>query len=592
MKEIKKSDLFFLVFKITPITSLIKIFFALVNALLPTYSVIIITKCVNDATKIMSSEDPKLIFLDLALLLVIFLIEYVIQVINGLVEKKHSLNLDYKLREEIIKYKSKILFEYFENKENYMLIEKVSNEFLSNTNNIFNNIISTLGFIIQFVSLCVLFVSNSIWQVGLILAISTIIISFISYKNSIYQYNAYKKFFSGNVELFHSTYILKDRSTADERTLFQYSHGINKKWKRNQENINKQELDAHKKILTFRNVTNIINLIICFIIIAISLILLINNRMTNGFFVAMVVNILPLVQGTSKYFIGLVSNFASQNEYMKDLNLVMAYKTDESINLEPTEEDVEFNSLEFKHVSFKYPSSDRYVLKNVSFKIEKDKSYAFVGHNGSGKTTIIKLITKLYTNYDGEIFINDVNIKDISSDKIKKIFGSIFQDFSKYNLTLKENIIIGDIKNILNKKLDLNNYKFLEIDKIIKKLPKGENTNLGKIEVDGQDLSGGEWQKLAIARMLNGNHNVYILDEPTASLDPIVESEIYTMFSHILKEKTVILISHRLGSVKSSDVIFVLADGQIIESGTHNELLHKKGTYYKMFESQKEWYKR
>ena len=190
--------------------------------------------------------------------------------------------------------------------------------------------------------------------------------------------------------------------------------------------------------------------------------------------------------------------------------------------------------------------------------------------------------------------VNNKNLKDYSHAEIKSMFGIIYQDYAKYELTLKDSVRIGNIHSILHDVIDdeyIQKLSDVGLIELFEKLPKGGDTLLGKTEEDGQDISGGEWQRVAIARLLMKQVNFMILDEPAASLDPIAESKLYEQFSSISKDKTTLLISHRLGSLKTVDYIFVIDSGEIIESGTHAELIKQAGLYETMYSEQKEWYK-
>ncbi|MDR3121389.1 MAG: ABC transporter ATP-binding protein/permease, partial [Clostridiales bacterium] len=219
---------------------------------------------------------------------------------------------------------------------------------------------------------------------------------------------------------------------------------------------------------------------------------------------------------------------------------------------------------------------------------ERGKHYSFVGVNGAGKTTITKLITGLYTNYDGAILVDGRSLRGFSQAELKGLSTVVYQDFARYSFSLYDNIAIGAVgadDADVNSAIDL-----IGLREAAEKLPDGVYTNLGKIFENGVDLSGGEWQRVAMARSLISKAPLRILDEPTAALDPVSESRVYSQFEQISQGKATIFISHRLGSTKLADTIFVLSDGKITERGAHRELMGLNGLYAEMYSAQADWY--
>jgi ATP-binding cassette subfamily B protein len=201
------------------------------------------------------------------------------------------------------------------------------------------------------------------------------------------------------------------------------------------------------------------------------------------------------------------------------------------------------------------------------------------------------LITGLYNNFEGEIIIDGRSIRDLTQVEIKGLSSVVYQDFAKYYISLYDNVAIADINNPENRENVENAVELTGLSEAVAKLKDGLDTPLGKILENGADISGGEWQRVAMARSVLSPAPLKILDEPTAALDPIGESMVYRNFERISKGMTTIFISHRLGSTKLADIIYVLADGKIIESGSHSTLMAEKGVYCQMFNSQAEWYK-
>ena len=235
--------------------------------------------------------------------------------------------------------------------------------------------------------------------------------------------------------------------------------------------------------------------------------------------------------------------------------------------------------IEFSNVSFKYPGTQKTVLHDLSFKINKDKVTAIVGENGAGKSTIIKLVAGLYEPTEGTVRISNMNPYSMSNEDISNELSIVFQDFKNYELSLCDNILFGKVGDISE---DL---KLLELDKY------SEDTNIGKLEEDGVYLSGGENQKLALARAIQKKSDFLIFDEPTASMDPMVEAKMYDNILKVLKSRGAIIITHRLVLSKLADDIIVLGDGRIVERGSHDELMNRGGIYKQMYDEQSGWYK-
>jgi ATP-binding cassette subfamily B protein len=241
--------------------------------------------------------------------------------------------------------------------------------------------------------------------------------------------------------------------------------------------------------------------------------------------------------------------------------------------------------FEFRNVSFAYPNG-REVLSGVSFKLSPGERIALVGENGQGKTTIVKLLTRLYDPTAGQILLDGKDLRDYDLDDLWSEIGVIFQDFMRYDLTASENIAMGRIEerdNIF--RIRAAAQKSLAED-VIRKLPNGYVQQLGTRFDGGTDLSGGEWQKLALARAYLREAQVLVLDEPTASLDARSEHEVFERFAELTRGKMAMLISHRFSTVRMADRIFVLQGGRIAEEGPHDQLMQSGGRYAEMFEMQ------
>ncbi len=249
------------------------------------------------------------------------------------------------------------------------------------------------------------------------------------------------------------------------------------------------------------------------------------------------------------------------------------------------------HTLELRHVSFAYPGTDRFVLRDVNLTLRPGETAALVGPNGAGKTTLIKLLTRLYDPTEGEILLDGRDLRDYDVKELYRLFGPIFQDYGKYAATVSDNIRFGDLKKQTSDEQITEAARHAGADAMIRDLKDGYNTQLMRyFSKDGTELSGGQWQKLSIARAFYSDADILILDEPTAALDALAEQEVFRRFDELRGDKTTIFVSHRLSSATVASKIIVLEYGRIIEEGTHRELMEKNGRYAELFRIQAERY--
>jgi len=247
--------------------------------------------------------------------------------------------------------------------------------------------------------------------------------------------------------------------------------------------------------------------------------------------------------------------------------------------------------IEFRHVSFKYDGHDEWALRDVSLCIRPGEKIALVGPNGAGKTTLIKLLTRLYDPAEGQILLDGVDLREYDLAQLRQQIGVIFQDFVRYYLSAAENVGFGQIEALDDRPRIVGAAQKSGADPVITALPEGYETTLGRWFSKGRDLSGGEWQKIALARAFMRDCEVLVLDEPTAALDAENELKVFQQFRELTNDKMAVLISHRFSTVRMADRIFVIERGQITERGTHAELLAQGGTYARLFTLQAESYR-
>ena len=246
------------------------------------------------------------------------------------------------------------------------------------------------------------------------------------------------------------------------------------------------------------------------------------------------------------------------------------------------------NEIRIVDLSYKYSGSEDYTLKNINLSIKSGSLFAIVGRNGSGKTTLGKIILGLYDNYEGEIYINDINLKQIDNKSYMDKVGALFQDFSMYEATIRENISYGNLDMIDNDKELLNIAKTFKIDYLIEENKNKLETQLGFWFDGGKQISIGEWQKIALARVFAKKSDLYVLDEPNAALDAISEFDLSNLYKTLLDNKIGVIIAHRFNNfINYADKIIVIDNGEIIQAGTHNELLNDNGLYSLLYNYQK-----
>lgn len=248
--------------------------------------------------------------------------------------------------------------------------------------------------------------------------------------------------------------------------------------------------------------------------------------------------------------------------------------------------------IEFSHVYFRYPGKENYVLEDCSFTMEAGQQIGLVGENGCGKSTIVKLILRLYDVEEGEILLNGIDIMEYDIEKYRAMFSVLFQDFIKYSFTLRENVSLSDIEKSDNDERIKDALSKSEMSELVSTWDKGLETPLTRsFEPDGKELSGGQWQRIALSRVFFADRDFVILDEPSASLDVFAEEKIFHQFQQLSGNRSSIIISHRLSSIVAADKILVLKNGRILEQGKHKELLSKNGYYSELFYAQAQSYR-
>lgn len=508
--------------------------------------------------------------------------------IRQLTSKDMELRLRSSLRASIVEKQAKLDYRHVEDHETWDLISRVAKEPEVRFRDGMSQTLSGVSLIGSIASIVVITAVYSWWVALLLIAVCSPMLV-IAAKGGKKQYDAEKdasKYSRRHEYLFE---VLNARENVEERALFGYVERLVAEFARQFEAA-RIIFVRMQAIWMARSKAASVGLgvaqTVVFIVLAVPLA---QGKMTAGVMIALIQSIMQMTGWLSWQLSYLADRLANNNEYMKDLTKFAALSETPGAILAPARGQ-ELHRLEFRNVRFKYPGTERYILDGLSFVIEGGKHYSFVGANGAGKTTITKLITGLYSEYEGEILINGEDVKTISNERLKGAAVCVFQDFARYQITVGENVALGCAGCEDEDARVEAAVSSVGLSDAVAALPKGLDTPLGKIAEDGQDLSGGQWQRVALARAVTSPAPLRILDEPTAALDPMAESEVYRQFEQISRGVTTIFISHRLGSTKLADEIFVIDGGKIVERGTHERLAANGALYAEMFESQRSWY--
>ena len=504
-----------------------------------------------------------------------------------------------------LKIQCKMQYKHFEDPETALLMEKIRNNENwggHGLNTLYWNywyVLSAIVNIITSVSLTVSMLSvaknvslsgflafvNTYWSALIILALIGINITFqlinVNYFNprSVKLWEDFSKRFARN----NAYYDLASDIVIFKLTRLSILHSHNTF-------IKTEHLTKDRKLNTKRRIVNLF----LQLIMDLALFIYVGAKAFIGVFG---IGSFILYRGTVEKFVGAVSTIGGQigtlrinNDYLEDVFKYIDLPDDMykgSLSVEKRD-DNQFE-IEFRNVSFKYPGANDYALKNVSFKFNIGERIAFVGMNGSGKTTFIKLLCRLYDPTEGTILLNGIDISRYKVDEYMALFSVVFQDFAFLGFTLGENI---SGKEKYDKEKAEECLRRVGFGERLKELERGLDTPYeNEYQNDGINFSGGESQKLAIARALYKDSPFIILDEPTAALDPLAEAEIYSHFNTIVDNKTAIFISHRLSSCRFCDNILVFHNGEIIEEGNHDTLiLNENGKYYELWNAQAKYY--
>ena len=590
-KPYKAPDAVRLAFQASPLSVLSHIALSFIQALMPTAAAALVTAdFVDTATAILQGGRPHGdIYLPLILLILALGVSTTAGSVIQLISSRISLNLQLKLKPEVVRIHAALDFRHIENAESWELISRVSRDPVKSVMDGFGAFMQFMQIIASVVSVLILIVTQ-VWWAALVIAAFSAPMFWLSMRAGRKNYQAGRDAEKYNRRTDYLGEVLTGRDNVDERTLFGYGAEVNKRWLRQYEAGRVLQLKVSARMFLISKgssmILSLIALLVAFTLIG----PVVTGHLSAGMFMGIVGAVFGMINQLGWQMSSSLENISRVGEYMKDLSAFAALGEAKNALCGPDSAPPVFQSLEFRNVRFKYPSGGGYILDGLTFSMETGRHYAFVGKNGAGKTTVTKLLTGLYTEYEGEILINGRELRTYAASTLKALFSVVYQDFAKYYIPLKDNIALGDAAGTPEDSRISGAAAQAGLGEMIDELKNGLDTPLGKILDGGEDISGGQWQRVAIARSLFSRAPFRILDEPTAALDPISESLIYGEFEKLMRGKTTVFISHRLGSTKLADEILVIGNGRIAERGTHGGLMAKRGQYAEMFEAQRGWY--
>lgn len=510
------------------------------------------------------------------------LLERVFNLFRQFIGYKYSDSVNYYIDNYIVDKVSSVELAFYDSGTLNNTLRNVSSRIESSTNIMINTVFEFINGIVQFVIALTMISTLNLWMLPIIvlLSIPSIIQSKYSQKNC-YEFDKahsaterrleyYKGLFFGNCRQEIRLYNAKDYFTNKYRKYW-------KEWK-----TSKIRLSA------MNQVTWMLQYVVLTVIELIAYVFAMARLVAGNIGIGDVtyyVSVANEVRGSFVSVFYLVVSFLQRSDEVEDIRAFMQMRP----TLETCGEKIPsmHPRIEFKNVSFRYPSSETDVLKNCSFVIESGETLGLVGLNGAGKSTIIKLLCRFYDPTDGQILIDGIDAREYDIIKLREMFGVLFQDYVRYSFSLRENVAMSSIERVNEDEaiaLACNQSKAAEF---IAPWERGIDEQLTRqFDPNGKELSGGQWQRVSLARAFFRNAPVVLLDEPSAALDAVAEHEIFEDFAAISEGKSAILISHRLSSITLADKILVLNDGRIIEEGSHTELLKQNGEYAHLFNLQ------
>ena len=524
----------------------------------------------------------------LILLLMTVAIDWLTQRIHGMFRRYAELKLLNEYRPGLLKKCAGLKYAYVEQADSLDLVSRVLADPEKRWLAIFQAMLDLIKLFINIAGIIAV-IASYVWWAALLILLFCIPLFAFSVKSGKINYQAWRDTSAYSRKYGYLDYVLNSRECLNERRVFQYTERLNKQYADTYHNAFSIETRAQVIWALKTKLSGGLSAIAALLIVITLIQPTIARRLSIGLFISLV-NAVFLLTGQMSWGLSRnIDELTSGNEFCRDMRRFWELPEEEGVlDLPKYTEDIE--EIEFRHVSFRYSDTEHPVLSDVSFVMKWGKNYALVGSNGAGKTTVIKLLTGLYPDYEGEILINHKELREYSKAEQKGFFAVVYQDFCKHALSFRENCELSNPCMSLSEGRMIELARQFELSETIEELSDGYDNALGKVKENSADLSGGQWQKLAMIRALLRPARIRILDEPTASLDPKMESEIYSLFQQMTEHTLTVLISHRLGFARLADQILVFDGGRICEQGDFQSLMEREGLFYQMYEEQRSWY--
>ncbi|RXS75220.1 ABC transporter ATP-binding protein [Blautia faecicola] len=578
MKEILS-----IIWKYSRLWGCMKLLNSVLTAIIVPVNTVLLQRIVNDILILLQENHFHFI---LNTHLVIFIAgvfsEVLLTGLDRYVEIRFDMQITDRLEKEIVRKYRKLDYSCYEDPQTYDSISRISQNPGEKIRMIFWKLCEMVRIIILLIGYLLIFQQASPLLVGIFLLFLPPIL-YENYKAGCLWYDLYSRQTADERKIAYYERLLTGKTSLAELKIYQATDYIEKLWKKQSSKLRKEKEETLIRVekTLLRKSTFAALWYLCsggFLLYGV-----ITGRISVSMFLVLFQTILNIVDTVN----GLLETFGNFSREIQEMSYLHSFFALKNIPERKGCIDRPVRRIRFEHVCFSYPNAGTETLHDISFELDLSKSTAIVGENGSGKTTIIKLLCGLYQPTSGRILFDEYDIRNLNNGEIGKAIKVVFQDFFQYELTIRENIGFGNLARISH---DLELQEVLDAVHLeeLKKL--GLDTSLGKLEHEGIDLSRGQWQRLAVGRIFLNDTGYAVLDEPTASVDPVSEYNMYQLFYLLLRSRGSLMISHRLASAKMADHILVLKNGTIAEQGNHTELMKNQELYHELFCRQAEWY--